>query len=411
MARLFIATTYLILVFYSFKAVKLSFKSNFPRVGYLVCTLWVFCYFLLEVLINLGGVRYDSDKLLVFAVFFAFYILVIIVGGILLLEDVVRILVVTYTKIQSRFFARSLKRYRPERRRFLSRMALFLGTIPFGTLLYGIFEGRYNFKVFRYELEFADLPDEFDGYSITHFSDVHCGGLDDSSKVAYAVDLINEQKSDIIFFTGDFIDRKSEELELWKDVFSKLNAPDGMFSVLGNHDYGDYYDWASEKERKKDFQNLKKLQSGMGFTLLCDEFHEVRKGRSKLLLIGSENWSATSKRMQKGNIEKVLNKIDESGFKIILTHDPSHWERVLIDHPVHFHLTLSGHTHGYQFGVEIPGLVKWSPFNTFYYTYWAGLYEEHGQYINVNRGFGYTGFPGRVGIWPEISVIKLKKKT
>ena len=410
MTRLFIAVTYLILVFYGFNAIKSTFKKG-CRAGYFVLTLGVFCYFFFEVLIDFGSIRYDSDKLLVFAVFFAFYILVLIIGGMMFIEDVVRILIRIYTEVKSYFFTSRTKRHWPERRAFVGKVALLLGTIPFGALLYGIFEGRYNFKVLTYELEFEDLPEEFDGYGITHFSDVHCGGLDDYSKVEYAVDLINQQKSDVIFFTGDFVDRKSEELKQWQNVFSKLSAPDGKFSVLGNHDYGDYFNWKSEGEKERDLLNLTRIQSEMGFELLRDECRELKKGPSKLLLIGSENWSASSHRMQKGAIEKVLKDVSSLEFKIVLTHDPSHWEKILIDHPHHIHLTLSGHTHGYQFGVEIPGLVKWSPFNKFYYKYWAGLYKEKGQYINVNRGFGYTGFPGRVGIWPEISVIKLKRKT
>lgn len=412
MARLFIAITYLFFVFYGYNAFKSVFRSKWSKGLYFLFTLGVFAYFLFEVLINLGSIRYDSDKLLIFAVFFAFYILVLILGGILFLEDVGRVLRYSYSRLRQKVVGTPPKTgHWPERRAVIGKLALFLGSLPFGSLLYGIFEGRYDFKVFAYEFEFEDLPKEFDGYTITHFSDVHSGGLDNPSKVAYAVDLINEQNSDVILFTGDFIDRKSNELQPWKEVFSKLTATDGKFSILGNHDYGDYYfKWNSEKEQLEDFQNLKRLQKEMGFTLLCDENHALTKGGAKLLLVGSENWSASSEEMRKGNFEKALVGIGPSDFKIVLTHDPSHWEKVLIDHPYHFHLTLSGHTHGYQFGVEIPGLIKWSPFQNFYYKYWAGIYKEKEQYINVNRGFGYTGFPGRVGIWPEITTIKLKKK-
>ncbi|MEM8926679.1 MAG: metallophosphoesterase [Bacteroidota bacterium] len=411
MTRLFIAITYISFVIYGYQALKSGFASIWFRRGYLLLTLGVFGYFLFEVLINLGAIRYDSDKLLTFAVFLAFYILVFLLAIIMFLEDVVRILKYLYRHIRDQFSQKSTLQHWPERRAVVGKLGLFLGVLPFGAFLYGIFEGRYNFKVFRYDLEFEDLPEEFNGYTITHFSDVHSGGLDNRSKVAYAIDLMNGLNSDIIIFTGDFINRKSEEVKEWKEVFSKLKAPDGKFSILGNHDYGDYFRWESNEEQQADLENLKKLQGDMGFTVLCDECFELARNQDKLLLIGSENWSASSEWMQKGNIEKVLKSVDPKAFKIMLTHDPSHWERVLIEHPLHFHLTLSGHTHGYQFGVEIPGLVKWSPFNRFYYKYWAGLYKEQMQYINVNRGFGYTGFPGRVGIWPEISVIKLTKKT
>ena len=410
MTRLFIAITYLFFTIYGFYAIKGSFKSKWLRGGYFLLTLGAFCYFLFEVLIDLGSVRYDSDKLLVFAVFFAFYILVLILGGIMILEDVVRLLRLNYGRLKERVFKRSTKEYWPERRAVVGRLALFLGFLPFGALLYGIFEGRYNFKVITYQLEFEDLPLEFDGYTITHFSDVHAGGLDNRSKVKYAVDLINDQKSDTIVFTGDFVDRTSDELEPWQDVFSGLTAPDGKFSVLGNHDYGDYFSkWKSEEEQEDDLQKLKQLQMDMGFTVLCDINHAIARGDKKLVLIGSENWSASDELMQKGNFENALNGVDSKDFKIVLTHDPSHWEEKLINHKHHFHLTLSGHTHGYQFGLEIPDVIKWTPVK-WRYKYWAGIYKEKEQFINVNRGFGYTGFPGRIGIWPEISVITLRKK-
>ena len=410
MTRLFIAITYIFFAIYGFYALKSSFKSKWLRGGYFLLTLGVFCYFLFEVLIDLGSVRYDSDKLLVFAVFFAFYILVLILGGIMILEDVVRLLRLNYGRLKEQIFKRPTKKYWPERRAVVGRLALFLGFLPFGALLYGVFEGRYNFKVITYELEFEDLPLEFDGYTITHFSDVHAGGLDNRSKVIYAVDLINDQKSDTIVFTGDFVDRRSDELEQWQDVFSRLAAPDGKFSVLGNHDYGDYFSrWTSEEEQEGDLQKLKQLQMDMGFTVLCDLNHVIARGDKKLMLIGSENWSASEELMQKGNFENALNGVDSEDFKIVLTHDPSHWEEKLIDHKYHFHLTLSGHTHGYQFGLEIPDVIKWTPVK-WRYKYWAGMYKEKEQFINVNRGFGYTGFPGRIGIWPEISVITLRKK-
>lgn len=411
MTRLFIAITYIFFVIYGYQAFKSGLNSKWLRRGYLVLTLGVFCYFLFEVLINIGSIHYDSDKLLTFAVFLAFYILVFLLAITMLMEDIVRILKYLYRLINNRVSQKSELQYWPERRAFVGKLGLFFGALPFGTFLYGIFEGRYNFKVFRYHLEFEDLPEAFDGYTITHFSDVHAGGLDNHSKVSYAMDLMNDLNSDVILFTGDFVDRKSEELEEWKEVFSQLKAPDGKFSIFGNHDYGDYFRWKSDEEKEADLANLKKMQRDMGFTILRDEYFALERGQDKILLIGSENWSASSEWMQKGDIEKVLKSVTPNAFKIMLTHDPSHWERVLIEHPLHFHLTLSGHTHGYQFGVEIPGLVKWSPFNRFYYKYWAGLYKEKGQYINVNRGFGYTGFPGRVGIWPEISVIELKRKT
>lgn len=406
MTRLLIVITYLVLVFYGYVAFKDIFKNRPLRAFYFILTLGVFIYFSINVLLPGAGIRNNPEKLRIFAIFFSFYLLVVIMGGLMLLQDIKRGLIFLVRRTKAPGDGTHL----PQRRKFVSKVALFLGTLPFGSLLYSIFHGRYNFRVIKYTLEFNDLPDAFNGYQITHISDIHCGGLDNREKVAYAVDLINRQESDAIFFTGDIIDRTTDELDEWKDLFSKLKAKDGIFSILGNHDYGDYIQWDSEEDKKNSFEKLKRYQKEMGFKLLCNENQYLHRNDGRLAVIGLENWSASSKYMQKGDFEKSLNGIDKTDFKIAMTHDPTHWEHKIINHKEHIHLTLSGHTHGYQFGIEVPGYVKWSPFVADKYKYWAGLYEELGQYINVNRGFGCTAFPGRIGIWPEISVIILKKK-
>jgi hypothetical protein len=296
----------------------------------------------------------------------------------------------------------------PERRRFLSIVALGIAAVPFGALLFGMYKGKYNFKVLKYSLEFNDLPDAFDGYQITQISDVHSGSFDNREKIEYAIDLVNKQKSDVLFFTGDMVNNKSEEMLPWKDLFSTLEAKDGKFSVLGNHDYGDYIDWNSEEEKQQNLKDLKKLQKEIGFDLLLNDSRYLKKGNDKIAIVGVENWGRGGFK-KAGDLKKAVEKIDKNDFKILLSHDPSHWEDVVLHDYDHYHLTLSGHTHGMQFGIEIPGWIKWSPAK-WRYTYWAGVYKELGQYINVNRGFGFLGYPGRVGIWPEITVITLKKK-
>ena len=283
-----------------------------------------------------------------------------------------------------------------------------IAAIPFSALLYGMYRGKYNFKVLKYNLEFDDLPNAFDGYQITQISDVHSGSFDNSKKIEYAIDLINKQQSDVILFTGDLVNNKTEEMIPWKETFSKLKAKEGKFSILGNHDYGDYVTWDTEELKSENLEDLKKLQKEIGFDLLLNESRYLKKGDDKIALVGVENWGRGGFK-KAGDLGKAAESISKDDFKILMSHDPSHWEDVVISDDYHYHLTLSGHTHGMQFGIEIPGWVKWSPVK-WRYKYWAGIYKEMGQYINVNRGFGFLGYPGRVGIWPEITVITLKKK-
>ncbi len=319
-------------------------------------------------------------------------------------EDIFRFMTGSYYK----FFGGIKEFSLPERRRFLSIIAMGIAAIPFGALLYGMYWGKYNFKVLKYNLEFDDLPNAFDGYQITQISDVHSGSFDNSKKIEYAIDLINKQHSDVILFTGDMVNNKAEEMIPWKETFSKLKAKEGKFSILGNHDYGDYVTWDTEELKSENLENLKNLQKEIGFDLLLNESRYLQKGEDKIALVGVENWGRGGFK-KAGDLGKAAESITKDDFKILMSHDPSHWEDVVINDDYHYHLTLSGHTHGMQFGIEIPGWVKWSPVK-WRYKYWAGIYKEMGQYINVNRGFGFLGYPGRVGIWPEITVITLKKK-
>ncbi|MEP5340935.1 MAG: metallophosphoesterase [Algibacter sp.] len=297
--------------------------------------------------------------------------------------------------------------YFASRRQFISKIALGIAAIPLASIIYGIYKGKYNYKVLKYTLHFEDLPEAFDGYKLTQISDIHSGSFDNMEKVKYAVNLINEQESDVILFTGDIVNNKVEELVPYKNVFNKLKAKDGLFSVLGNHDYGDYVHWESDEAKHQNLEDLKALQKEIGFDLLLNESKYLEKNGEKIALIGVENWGAGGFK-KAGDLKQAASGIKKDDFKILMSHDPSHWEQEVIKDDYHYHLTLSGHTHGMQFGIEISGWFKWSPVK-WRYKYWAGIYQEMGQYINVNRGFGYLAFPGRVGIWPEITVIELKK--
>jgi len=322
---------------------------------------------------------------------------------VLFFEDLSRIALSVY-----HFFATEQKIQLPERRKFVSQVALVLGTIPFSSLLYGMYQGRYNYRVLKYTLTYPSLPDSFDGFQITQISDLHCGSFDNTEKVAYGMELINQQKSDLLLFTGDLVNNKSSEARPWVDLVANIEAPYGKFSVLGNHDYGDYNSWESEAAKQKNMEEMYQTHKDMGFDLLLNESRYIEKNGEKIALVGVENWGA-GRFKKAGDLEKSIAQIQPEDFKILLSHDPSHWEAEVLPHSYPFHLTLSGHTHGFQFGIEIPGWIKWSPIQ-WRYKHWAGIYEEKEQKLNVNRGFGYLAYPGRVGIWPEITVITLKKE-
>jgi hypothetical protein len=294
----------------------------------------------------------------------------------------------------------------PGRRKFVSQLALGVAVIPLTSFLYGIAKGKYDYKVHRHTLFFDDLPDSFDGFTITQISDVHSGSFDDADAVRKGVEMINAQKSDLFVFTGDLVNSVASEFEPWIDLFKTIKAPYGQFSILGNHDYGDYHHWPLESEKSLNLATLMRYHAETGFRLLLDENIPIEKDGEKIYLMGVENWGVGFGK--RGDLKKALQHVPDDAFKILLSHDPSHWDHEVKNTPAPVQLTLSGHTHGMQMGVEIPGL-RWSP-SKYRYPKWAGVYEEAGKYLHVNRGFGFLGFSGRVGIWPEITVMELKKK-
>jgi predicted MPP superfamily phosphohydrolase len=293
------------------------------------------------------------------------------------------------------------------RRKFISQIGLGLAAVPFLSLIYGITVGKYNYKVIKQRIFFPDLPDAFDGFTITQISDVHSGSFDNPDKIQHAIDLINEQGSDLILFTGDIVNTHAKEMHPWIETFNNINKHEyGKYAVLGNHDYGEYVTWKTEQEKEENFEDIKKLYGQIDFNLLLNEHTFIKKGNDQIALVGVENWGHNFK--QAGDLDKASGSLQKQDFKILMSHDPSHWNKVVQHDKRHFQLTLSGHTHGMQFGIEIPGYFKWSLVQ-YVYEQWAGLYENVGRYIYVNRGFGFHAYPGRVGIMPEITVIELKK--
>jgi uncharacterized protein len=292
----------------------------------------------------------------------------------------------------------------PGRRKFMGQLGLIVVSIPFAGALYGMLKGKYDFTVHRETLRFADLPEAFHGLKIVQISDIHAGTFDSIAGVQKGVDLIAAQNGDLILFTGDLVNNLATEADPYVEMFAKLQAPLGKFSILGNHDYGHYYRFESKEAGFANYQSVQAQSGNMGFELLKNQHVRIEKDGQSIVLAGVENWGLPPF-PQYGDLNKALEGVAENDFTVLLSHDPSHWDEQVRPHAKHIHLQLSGHTHGAQFGVEIPG-VKWSPAQ-YRYKQWAGLYSDGDQHLYVNRGFGHIGFPGRVGIWPEVTVIEL----
>jgi len=394
----------LFIEFYSFQAIRAVARTKWMLLSYQIISL------LLLVIIIYSLTKFDRaigqtrQTLFTMGLLLLVYVPKILLMLVMFGEDIYRLVRggINYfinAEIDTSVF--------PSRRKFVSQVGLGLAAVPFLSLIYGIAIGRYNFKVFKQTIYFPDLPDAFDGFKITQISDVHSGSFDNAEKINYAIDLVNEQESDLILFTGDIVNTHATEMHPWLDTFNRIRSHEfGKYSVLGNHDYGEYIDWNSAKAKQENFEAIKDLHRQIDFKLLLNENVFIQKGNDRIALVGVENWGKNFK--QAGDLHKASANLKTEDFKILMSHDPSHWEYEVKNHEKNFHLTLAGHTHGMQFGIEIPGFFKWS-LAQYVYKQWAGLYENLGRYVYVNRGFGYHAYPGRVGIMPEITVLELKK--
>ena len=288
---------------------------------------------------------------------------------------------------------------------FLSWVGLATGGTLFGSLIYG-FGNKYNYAIKKNKLAFDNLPAGFKGLKIVHISDIHSGSFTDADAVRHGVQKILDEKPDIILFTGDLVNDMASEMQEYVHIFGLLKAPMGIYSTLGNHDYGDYATWPRDGITKEEnMANLKQLYEIMGWRLLMNEHVALERGGDKIALLGIENWSTKARFPKHGRMDLAHKGTEDFPFKILMSHDPSHWEGQVIPDYADVDLMLSGHTHGMQFGVQIPGF-KWSPVQ-YLYKQWSGLYENEKQKLYVNPGFGFIGYPGRVGILPEITVIEL----
>jgi hypothetical protein len=388
---------------YAFQAIKTIIKSKWFLIAYGVLSLALLIYIVYSLFNFDRSVGQTKHTMFTMGLMLVVYVPKIVLAIILLGEDIFRVGAgsVNY------FVENDNEGFLNSRRKFVSQIGLGLAAIPFFSLIYGVTIGKYNYKVIKQRIFFPDLPDAFDGFTITQISDVHSGSFDNPDKINYAIDLVNEQNSDMILFTGDIVNTHAKEMHPWIQTFNRIKKHKyGKYSVLGNHDYGEYVTWPTEKDKEDNFLEIKGLYGQIGFQLMLNEHTFIEKGNDKIALIGVENWGHNFKKV--GDINKASQHVDKKDFKILMSHDPSHWDYEIKNHEKNFHLTLSGHTHGMQFGIEIPGYFKWS-LAQYVYAQWAGLYENLGRYVYVNRGFGFHAYPGRVGIMPEITVIELKK--
>ena len=398
----------LLLDFYVFFSLKSLYKGRSKKIF-----LWIYGFswllfvsMIVLIFIYFGTRELNTSYIVSFFVggSLIFAITKIVIALFLILEDVYRFLGFMFAS----FKARKLSKENVEsRRKFVATIAYGVAAIPFFSLFYGIMYGKYEFKIHRHKLRSKRIPKNFNGFRIVQLSDIHIGSFDNKEEVQRGFDMVQELNPDVILFTGDLVNNLAIEIEGYEDMLRNLSAKHGKYSVLGNHDYGEYITWKNEADKLANHQHLEKTQKDLGFTLLKNENTFIEIEGEKIELIGVENWG-NKPFPQYGDLDEATHHLNPESFKILMSHDPDHWEAKVLDHPTFFDLTLSGHTHGSQMGIEIPGF-RWSPVQ-YRYKRWAGEYKEKGQVLYVNRGFGYLGYPGRVGIWPEITLYELESE-
>jgi len=324
---------YSLFLIYGFQAIKTVSKGAWIQYLFLGVAIIVAGNFIYQFSIGSEGRVLNPAKSYAFGFLLAFMSLGLIVFTFLFLEDIARVVI----GVSKKLTGSSSNFYLPSRRKFISTIALGLAAIPFTSLLYGMYKGKYRFRVLDYTLHFEDLPDAFDGYRITQISDIHSGSFDDKEKIRYGVNLIKEQESDVILFTGDMVNNKSSEMLPWKDLFGELSAKDGVYAVLGNHDYGDYVDWPSEEAKAENLRELIRLQKDMGYDTLLNESRFIERNGQRIALIGVENWGKGGFK-KAGDLQKAKQYVSADDFKILMSHDPSHWEEEVVPDDYHYHL-------------------------------------------------------------------------
>ena len=405
-----IALVIFILDLYVFQALKTVSQQGSERGRQAIfITYWVVSFFTIATMLSFPYLQFlQTSKIFrnyVFAILIGLFLAKLIGSLFFVADDIRRGALLLMNKI----FPLSGAQYMgPEgqgipRSTFLSWLGLGLGGTLFGTLLFG-FGNKYNYQIKKIKLSFKNLPEAFKGMRMVHISDIHSGSFQDIRAVNKGIDLILKQQPDLIVFTGDLVNDRATEMEPYQNSFGRLTAPLGVFSTLGNHDYGDYVQWPTAQAKMDNLEALKKVHANMGWRLLMNEHVVLDKKGEKIALLGIENWGAKARFPKYGKMDLAYPGTENISFKILLSHDPSHWDAQILPEYPGIDLMLSGHTHGMQFGLENP-YFKWSPVQ-WMYKQWAGLYEQGAQKLYVNRGYGFIGYPGRVGILPEITVIE-----
>ena len=389
---------FFIIEIYVYQAIRNITTNNYIRIGYWVFTLLAYGIILYWILTFNRASRDHQQIQLMVSAMMIFVLPKLLSVMFLLIGDFTR-----FVEFGFKYFT-AKENYFPERRKFISTTALAAAGIFSLLAIDGIIFGKYRHTVRKVKLRFKNLPESFKGYKIVQISDVHSGSFFNPQKLQKAIDLINEQDADVVLFTGDMVNNYADEFKPFIPLFKSIKAKDGKFSILGNHDYGDYGAWNSREEKAQNIPTLKNYQAEAGFKMLRNENIALEKNEEKIYLLGVENWGIKPF-PQYGDLDKALKGVPEDAIKVLMSHDPTHFDEVVKKHKTHVHLTLSGHTHGMQFGLDLKN-IKWSPVK-FKYKKWADLYESEGKYLYVNRGFGVIAYPGRVGINPEITVIEL----
>lgn len=400
--------------FYVFQAIKLVCRGiSFSRSIYII--YWAFTAFSVAIILATFVYNWQlwpkAFRTYSFTIIFIVTFSKLFVVVFLLADDIMRVIRWAWLKMTEKFSANKddavpansqtvIARYD-----FLVRAGLLIGSVPFLSMLWGMINGAYDYRVRKVKLTSHKLPKAFDGFRIVQISDIHSGSFLNTEHLKKAVQLINDQQADVVLFTGDLVNNKSEEALPHMENLKKISARHGVFSTLGNHDYGDYVEWDSPEAKRQNLSTLINIHKSMGWDILMDEHRVIERDGSHLALIGVQNWSAHMRFPKYGSMELATKNINYGAFNILMSHDPSHWRAEILDKYKEVDIMLAGHTHGFQFGIEIPGF-KWSPVQ-YIYKEWAGLYREGNRFLYVNRGLGFLGYPGRVGILPEITVIDL----
>lgn len=405
-----IALVMLLLDFYVYQALKTVTQNSSDKARMLIhISYWVVSDVTLLLMMSFPYIQaLQTSKIFrnyIFAIFIGLFFAKLIAAIFFLTDDVRRGSVFMLSKVLPTTGAQFMNEGNViPRSMFLSWLGLGIGSTLFGTLLYG-FTNKYNYQIRRIKLAYQNLPPAFKGMKLIHISDIHSGSFQNKAAVNHGVDMILKENADLILFTGDLVNDRATEMHDYMDVFNRLKAPMGVYSTLGNHDYGDYVAWPTKEEKIQNLEDLKKVHKDLGWRLLMNEHVILKKDEAEIALLGIENWGAKGRFPKYGKMVEAYPGTEKIPFKILLSHDPSHWDAEVKTKYADIDLMLAGHTHGMQFGLENP-YFKWSPVQ-WMYRQWAGLYEDGKQKLYVNRGYGFIGYPGRVGIMPEITVIEL----